>query len=279
MSKDPAFLFYPGDYLGGTMGFSLEQHGAYLIVLIFQFNNGPFKESDAVKLTGQEAWNSISSKFKKNTHGLFFNERMQIEITKRQQHVNRQRENAMKRWGKTNKPLSKTKLALMPWHCDGNAMAMPLEDRNRNEDKKGSGETKTWRTDLQIYLAEAEKEFDKLMQDWEWVALMRRYHPGVQIKLTLEKMWDLFWGTEAGWQHKKSKRQATINWQRTIENNLKKNAVYLPKGAIDREGEQLSQNMNRRDNHEQKGSQSGTYTGTTDSDSAGATPEILGLHG
>ena len=27
MAKDPAFLFYPGDWLGGTMGMTLEEKG------------------------------------------------------------------------------------------------------------------------------------------------------------------------------------------------------------------------------------------------------------
>lgn len=39
MAKDPAFLFYPGDWLGGTMGMSLTQKGAYFHLLMVQFNN------------------------------------------------------------------------------------------------------------------------------------------------------------------------------------------------------------------------------------------------
>jgi uncharacterized protein YdaU (DUF1376 family) len=38
MAKDPAFLFYPTDWLGGTMGMTFEQKGAYMNFLMLQFN-------------------------------------------------------------------------------------------------------------------------------------------------------------------------------------------------------------------------------------------------
>ena len=40
MGKDPAFLFYPGDYLSGTMGMTFEEKGAYVELLMMQFNRG-----------------------------------------------------------------------------------------------------------------------------------------------------------------------------------------------------------------------------------------------
>jgi hypothetical protein len=40
MSKDPAFLFYPNDYIGGTMGMTFEEKGAYMELLMLQFNRG-----------------------------------------------------------------------------------------------------------------------------------------------------------------------------------------------------------------------------------------------
>ena len=40
MAKDPAFLFYPNDWLGGTIGMSFEEKGAYMELLIAQFNLG-----------------------------------------------------------------------------------------------------------------------------------------------------------------------------------------------------------------------------------------------
>ena len=34
MAKDPAFLFYPGDWIGGTMGMTFEEKGAYMEILM-----------------------------------------------------------------------------------------------------------------------------------------------------------------------------------------------------------------------------------------------------
>ena len=42
MSKDPAFLFYPNDYLGGTMGMTFEMKGAYIDLLIHEQYFYPF---------------------------------------------------------------------------------------------------------------------------------------------------------------------------------------------------------------------------------------------
>ena len=44
MGKDPAFLFYPNDYIGGTMGMTFEEKGAYMDVLMMQFNRGHMTE-------------------------------------------------------------------------------------------------------------------------------------------------------------------------------------------------------------------------------------------
>ena len=50
MAKDPAFLFYPNDYMGGTLGMTLEEKGAYMELLILQFNKGHFTIDQAKKL-------------------------------------------------------------------------------------------------------------------------------------------------------------------------------------------------------------------------------------
>lgn len=97
MSKDPAFLFYPNDYLGGTMGMTFEQKGAYIDLLIFQFNNHHFTESQAKHMLSTSfasAWEVLKSKFK--TEGEFyFNERLRDEINKRKSFTESRRINAL----------------------------------------------------------------------------------------------------------------------------------------------------------------------------------------
>ena len=113
-----AFLFYPGDWLGGTMGMSFEEKGAYLEILVMQWNCHRISETYAKRLVGEELWLRISHKFEADGNG-FFNKRLETEKIKRRQHSEKQSDNARKRWEK--------EVSI------GNATAMPLEDENINE--------------------------------------------------------------------------------------------------------------------------------------------------
>lgn len=97
MAKDPAFLFYPGDWLGGTMGFTLEQKGAYMELLILQFNNGGFTEAQAKQVLSMcfaSAWHNIKHKFVL-TGTLYENTRLKNEIFKRKAFSESRRNNAL----------------------------------------------------------------------------------------------------------------------------------------------------------------------------------------
>ena len=60
--KDPAFLFYPNDYIGGTMGMTFEEKGAYMELLMTQFNRGHMTTQVTMQVVGQ-LWNSVKDKF------------------------------------------------------------------------------------------------------------------------------------------------------------------------------------------------------------------------
>jgi len=97
MSKDPAFLFYPNDYLGGTMGMTFEQKGAYIDLLIFQFNNHHFTEEQAKQVLNicfANAWQVLKNKFKKEGE-FYFNERLRTEVDKRKAYTESRRINAL----------------------------------------------------------------------------------------------------------------------------------------------------------------------------------------
>lgn len=88
MSKDPAFLFYPGDWLGGTMTFNRHQKGAYMDLLMAQFNQVALTIEDIRYILGADfevIWEvKLRSKFEVESEGkLFFNRKLREEMLKR----------------------------------------------------------------------------------------------------------------------------------------------------------------------------------------------------
>ena len=94
---------------------------------------------------------------------------------------------------------------------------------------KGVEAEAAWRTNFEIYEKEVSDAFDALLKDSDWLSERQRYHPNLDLALSMEKAYNDFWGTEAGWEHKKSKRIKTIDWKATFSNalTLKSNQVFL----------------------------------------------------
>jgi len=152
MSKDPAFLFYPNDYLGGTMGFNLEQHGAYLLLLIYQFNNGSFSVETACQIVGTQVFESIRHKFTEN-NGCICNARLMQEIEKRKSFTESRRNNAKKGW-KTKK----TDAYAMQVHSICNDYALHMGNENENENRIAI-EKGGCKGEKQVVPKKAKKEF------------------------------------------------------------------------------------------------------------------------
>jgi uncharacterized protein YdaU (DUF1376 family) len=92
MSKDPAFLFYPNDYIGGTMGMTFEEKGAYMELLMLQFNRGHMTTHMIGQTVGQ-TWVKIQDKFVKDADGLWYNERLDMEKERRKTFTESRRNN------------------------------------------------------------------------------------------------------------------------------------------------------------------------------------------
>lgn len=92
MAKDPAFLFYPNDYLGGTMGMTFEEKGAYMELLMLQFNRGHMTEHMIGHTIGQ-LWKNIKDKFIQDEQGLWYNSRLDEEKSKRMAFTKSRRNN------------------------------------------------------------------------------------------------------------------------------------------------------------------------------------------
>jgi len=87
MAKDPAFLFYPGDWMGGTATFTRSHKGAYMDLLMAQFNYGHMSLQDIKNILNadfEEMWESkLKFKFILDENGLYYNERLEFEKEKR----------------------------------------------------------------------------------------------------------------------------------------------------------------------------------------------------
>ena len=101
MAKDPAFLFYPGDYVSGTMGMTFEEKGAYMDLLMLQFNRGHMN-THMIQHTIGHLWEQVKCKFIQDDEGLWYNVRLDVEKEKRKTFTESRRNNM--------KPKNKTKV-------------------------------------------------------------------------------------------------------------------------------------------------------------------------
>lgn len=131
MAKDPAFLFYPGDWLGGTMGMTFEEKGAYFELLMLQFNRGHMTTHIIGQTVGQ-LWDKIKDKFTKDEDGLWYNKRLEVEKDNRKSYTNSRKNNKLG----NNQHTKKT-----------GHMSSHMEDENKDENENinkegGAGEEK-----------------------------------------------------------------------------------------------------------------------------------------
>lgn len=82
MAKDPAFLFYTGDFTTGTQFFSDEQVGKFLRLLMAQHQHGHLTEQQMIFIC-KSYDKEVFSKFQKDSDGLFYNVRLEFEVNKR----------------------------------------------------------------------------------------------------------------------------------------------------------------------------------------------------
>lgn len=137
MSKDPAFLFYPADFLTGTMFMSHEQIGIYVRLLCSQHQHGGLIDKISFNtLVGDNSM--LRSKFIECETG-FYNERLAIEMDKRNKKSNNLSKAAKDVWDK--RKAEKNTIALQ-LHNEGNTIvhkndtiAIRPVNRNRNVNK------------------------------------------------------------------------------------------------------------------------------------------------
>jgi uncharacterized protein YdaU (DUF1376 family) len=173
MAKNPIFPLYYNDILGSTKTWTDEEFGAYVRLLIEQWDNGfipnPYQNStnelqpDFQRLTRistsvEKNWRLLSTKFNEHEEGMKNAKLEEIRDLKRK-HSEKQRQNVRNRYQKSTKQSTKN---------------LPLEDEYENEDK-----------DTQLGgVGEEDVEFEKLDQKAlapRMVRVFREYHPKYPI--------------------------------------------------------------------------------------------------
>lgn len=86
-----------------------------------------------------------------------------------------------------------------------------------------------WRTSFDVYKQIVTESLNSILEDKNQISELEKFNPNVDIKLSLEKSVSVFWGTEAGWKHKKKSRSNEIDMNQTLIINLDKNKVYKPR--------------------------------------------------
>ena len=108
----------------------------------------------------------------------------------------------------------------------------PATNHKQEEEEEKEYKSNTWRNDFSVYLSECKSEYQKFMEDPELLKTQQRLNPGINVKLSIEKGFINFWGTETGWKFKKGKKSKDINWKSTIINSISMNKVYYTKQEL-----------------------------------------------
>ena len=102
------------------------------------------------------------------------------------------------------------------------------KETSANADAKKVAAAKSWRDDFEVYKSELKEAFEKILADKDFIENRQKYHPNLDIRLSLQKAYEDYWGTEAGWKKKKSSRTKEIDWPATFRKALDQpqNRVY-----------------------------------------------------
>lgn len=99
MGKDPAVLLYTGDFLSATQGLTLEEIGQFIKLLCVQHQTGHLSKK-AIKVSVGGVSRDVMKFFELDENGLYYNKRLDEEISKRKRFSESRQKNAQKRYEK-----------------------------------------------------------------------------------------------------------------------------------------------------------------------------------
>lgn len=167
MGKDPSVSWYPGDYIGGTMGWTFEEKGAYVELLMAQFNRGHMDSHMVLHMLNQNngLWERIKSKFVQDEDGLWYNERMDVEKEKRRKYTESRKRN-LNSTAKSEKKSSHDMGSHMGAHMENEYNNNNINNINNNILNNVSGIFKS-KEDTKKYLLGAEEWHEALAKNTE----------------------------------------------------------------------------------------------------------------
>lgn len=257
--KDPAFLFYSSDFLSGVQDLTMEERGQYITLLCLQHQKGHLTEK-MIRLCCGNATADVLAKFRQDDNGLFFNQRLEIEVDKRKAHAEKQRVRAIDGWKKRKNQSSDTDATAS---TTAYATAMPLEDENENRNineviVEDANEKKTVRKkfvkpqehDVYNYMGELNASGKNFMSEDKLINFARTFMDhyeanGWIVGKVPMKDWQ---STARNWMRKewekiKTQKSYGTKSNSTADSLTKANQLYADAVAISRARYQAEQNQ------------------------------------
>jgi hypothetical protein len=157
--KDPAFLFYSGDFIGGVSEMTMEERGQYITLLCFQHGKGHLS-LDFINRVVPNLSQYVLSKFVKDDKGLFYNERLELEAEKRKKY-SESRSNNRKGKVKDTNIISKSY-----------DIHMEIENRDINDISIDSNESSSSSSSIGEKIEKKSKRIKPKMTDEEYGRMM-----------------------------------------------------------------------------------------------------------
>lgn len=161
--KDPAFLFYPADFLIGTMDMTDEEVGIYIRLLCRQHQKGNIRPD--LKINGQlmeDLPGEILSKFCRDNQGNYYNKRLKTEIEKREKFTQSRKANGSK-GGRPKNHMDNLK------ESNREAIGKPTDNHTENENvNENVNESKMYGEFENVRLSGEELEKLKLRFPYDW---------------------------------------------------------------------------------------------------------------
>jgi hypothetical protein len=202
VAKDPAMLWYWGDWHSGTVLMSRFLKGCYMDLLNAQFNSGRLSLEEIRMVLGPDfgqAWPTLQKKFAVDQAGKYFNERLELEKNKRAAFTASRQKN-----------------------LKSSHMARDMGPHTGNRMENTNGNRNVIAIDLKKESARIDL-FNALFDDELFVEELERLHKGKSLNQAFEQCW-------VHWKNSKNPPTEVGEWKQKLNSwliNMKPGAQIL----------------------------------------------------